>query len=231
MAEKGEQRVESVERALSILEAWSQENRPLTLNELAQRTGYYRSTILRLAASLQRFGYLQRDAEGYFRLGPSLFRLGALYQQSFNLADHVRPMLARLVDETGETSSFYVRDGDKRICLLRHHSPRIFRHHLEEGAELSLDRGASAHILMAFSDEPGAFYDAVRAQGFFISEGERDPETLAVAVPVLGPHRRLIGAMGVVGQIGRITPDQRDRMLSHLQTAGRDLSRQLGWTP
>ncbi|RTL67516.1 MAG: IclR family transcriptional regulator, partial [Hyphomicrobiales bacterium] len=65
------QRVESVERALTILDAFGDGTPRLALGELAARTGLYRSTILRLAASLERFGYLNRDEDGAFRLGPS----------------------------------------------------------------------------------------------------------------------------------------------------------------
>ena len=228
MSDKPEQRVQAVERALTILDAFSDGAKRLTLNDLSQRTGFYRSTILRLAASLDRFGYLLRDEDGYFRLGPSLFRLGAHYQQSFNLADLVRPMLSRLVQETNETASFYVRDGDRRICLFRQHSPKTFRHHLEEGAALGLDRGASAHVLMAFSGEPGPLYDKVRAQGYHISEAEREPEALAFAVPTFGPDRKLIGALGVIGNLSRVTPEGRVMMLDAVQRAGVDLSRRLG---
>ena len=57
-----EQRVEAVERALSILDAFTAERPSLSLAELAERTGFYPSTILRLASSLARFGYMHRGA-------------------------------------------------------------------------------------------------------------------------------------------------------------------------
>ncbi|WP_162165728.1 helix-turn-helix domain-containing protein [Roseomonas gilardii] len=57
-------RVEAVERALSILDAFSNETPRLSLAEIAARTGFYPSTILRLAASLDRFGYLHRGEDG-----------------------------------------------------------------------------------------------------------------------------------------------------------------------
>ena len=181
-----EQRVEAVERALSILDAFTAERPSLSLAELAERTGFYPSTILRLASSLARFGYMHRGADGQFRLGPTPLRLGLLYRQAFNLTDYVRPALARLVERTGETAAFYVREGDKRICLYRQHTQRLVRHHLEEGAELPLDVGASAHVLMAFTGGSGPTYEKVRAAGLYVSIGERDPETAAIAAPCSG---------------------------------------------
>ena len=106
-----EQRVEAVERALSILEAFGETRGRLTLAQIADETGLYKSTILRLCGSLTRFGYLNRDPDGTFRLGPSLWRLGSSYRRNFDLGEHIRPALRRLVEETGETASFFVREG------------------------------------------------------------------------------------------------------------------------
>ena len=79
-----EDRVEAVERALTILEAFREGEEALSLAALAEKTGFYKSTILRLAASLERFGYLARTPTGLYRLGPSLWRLGSLYRRSFD---------------------------------------------------------------------------------------------------------------------------------------------------
>lgn len=222
-----EQRVEAVERALVILEAFADAPPHLALAELARRTGLYRSTILRLAASLERFGYLHRDGDGRFRLGPTLWRLGVLYQNAFDLADYVRPALREVVDELGETAAFYVRDGDRRICLYRVNSDRTVRSHLEEGAELPLDRGASARILVAFAGGKGKLYDEIRSRGVYVSHGERDPEAAAVAVPVRGPGGALAGALGVTGPRNRFDRAACARMAKVLAAKAASLGRAL----
>src|SRR5260221_13686884 len=84
-----------------------------------------------------------------FRLGPALWRLGSIYQGGFNLGEAIRPELRRLVETTGETASFYIREGRSRVCLFRHNSPQSARHHLEEGAVLPLGAGANANMLAA----------------------------------------------------------------------------------
>jgi DNA-binding IclR family transcriptional regulator len=225
--ERVEQRVEAVERALSILEAFGDGDPRLPLAELARRTGLYRSTILRLAASLQRFGYLHRDGDGQYRLGPTLWRLGVRYQNAFNLADYVRPVLREVVDELGETAAFYVRDGDRRICLYRVNSERAVSSHLDEGAELPLDRGASARILVAFTGGKGEPYEKIRSRGSYVSLGERDPEAAAVAVPVLGPDGALAGALGVTGPRGRFDRTACARMEKVLAAKAAALGRAL----
>jgi DNA-binding IclR family transcriptional regulator len=221
------QRVEAVERALTILEAFGDGRQKMPLGELAQRTGLYRSTILRLAASLERFGYLHRDADGQFRLGPTLLRLGVLYRSAFDLSDYVRPVLQRTAEETGETSCFYIREGTRRICLYRANASRTVRSHVEEGAELPLDRGASAHILVAYTDGEGEFHEEIRRQGFYVSHGERDPETKAVAVPVFGPDGKLAGSLGVTGPRNRFDEASCERIVGILTAKAQALSRML----
>ncbi len=227
-----EQKVEAVERALGILEAFADGSPRLALAELAARTGLYPSTILRLAASLERFGYLLREADGRFRLGPTPLRLGVLYRRSFDLAEFVRPALARLVEATGETAAFYVREGEQRICLYRQHSPRLLRHHVEEGGALPLDRGASGHVLRAFTPggvpNPGAPNPVMPGAGPWVSLGERDPELAALAMPVFGRDRRFLGALGLSGPLGRFQPAERDHMAAVLAAEAAGLSRSLG---
>ncbi len=230
MAVQKEQKVEAVERALTILNAFTDAESRLTLNQIAAKTGFYPSTILRLAGSLERFGYINREPDGRFRLGSTLYRLGNQYQRTFNLADYVRPVLRKLVEVTEETAAFYIKDGDRRICLYRHHADRIFRHYLEEGASLTLDKGATARILMAFSGEPGVFYDDIRDKGYYISLGERDPETGAIGVPVFGIGNNLVGALGLTVQMQRFTADAQSQQVELLTSTARQLSGRLGST-
>jgi len=224
----GEQRVEAVERALTILEAFSDSRPRLSLAELTERTGFYPSTILRLAASLDRFGYLHQDENGYFRLGPTPLRLGVIYRNSFDLASYVRPALARLVEKTGETAAFYIREGDQRICLYRHHSPRLIRHHIEEGMALPMDRGASARVLMAFTGGNEPLHEEIRARGFYFSQGERDPETAAIAAPVFGHLQTFIGSLGITGLANRFSEENCERLAALLVDEARLLSRVIG---
>ena len=124
----------------------------MTLAEVASATGFYKSTILRLAGSLERLGYLIRDESGIFRLGPAVARWRRIYRAEYNLDEAIRPELRRLVTATGETASFYIREGEFRVCLFRYNSPHSARHHLDEGTALPMTAGASAHVLAAFSD-------------------------------------------------------------------------------
>lgn len=227
-----QERVEAVERALSIVSAFSDGDQALSLAEIARRTGLYKSTILRLAGSLKRFGYLSQQADGAYRLGPSLWRFGAMYRRAFLSAEAIAPVLLRLREATGETASFYVRDGDERVCLYRVNSERPLRHHLDEGARLPLDRGAAGRLLLACEGGAGAHAGAdggadgeeIRAQGHAISLGERDPEIAAVAVPVFAAGGDILGALTISGLVTRFDAPTVARCLAALKAEARRLS-------
>jgi DNA-binding IclR family transcriptional regulator len=234
-------KVEAVERALTVLNSFQADKPVMTLAEIAGATGFYKSTILRLTASLERLGYLVRDETGVFRLGPALVRLGSIYRAGFNLGEAIRPELRRLVTATGETASFYVREGQFRVCLFRHNSPHSARHHLDEGAALPMTAGASAHVLQAFPDASpagaktasarpasvrpasvkpasakSAKIKAVQERRHYISLGERDPHVASVAVPVFDLAGHFRGALAVSGLIGRFQDRARQVALAEL---------------
>jgi len=217
-------RVEAVERALTLLDCFTEEAQELTLGELAEKTGFYRSTILRLSHSLERFGYLSRHPDGSYRLGPTLRRLGALYGPTPDLKDFVLPVLRQLRDGTEESVSFYVKDGDTRVCLFRVNSTRSVHHHIAEGARLPLRLGASGRVLLAFAGEPGAHYEETRELGYAVSLGERDPEAAGVAVPVFSSHGILIGSLTISGPLPRFTPEAQRRYVAILKEAAADLA-------
>lgn len=224
-------RVDAVDRALSILEAFRSGHSQLSLKAIAEHTGLYKSTILRLCGSLEAFGYLHRDADGSFRLGPTLYQLGTIYQRAFNLEDYVRPVLRELVDLTHETASLYIRDKHERVCLFRENSRHSIRYHVEEGSRLPLELGAAGRILLAFSGTPGKEHDQVRKRGYYVSLGERDPLAAAVSAPVLGRGGRCEGALSVSGLRPRFTEDLIEILEKLVVDKARELSASIGGAP
>jgi DNA-binding IclR family transcriptional regulator len=227
----GEQGVAAVDRALSILNAFTEQDQKVTLAELSKRTGLYKSTVLRLAKSLEKFGYLRRSEEGAYWLGAKVLFLGSLYQRHFRTSEFVPPVLRKLVDELQEGASFYVRDGEDRVCLHRVDSTRAVRDSVHEGDRLPLTVGASGHVIRAFTGAVGARHEQVRLDMYAASYGERDPETAAVACPVFRVEQQFAGALSVSGPKYRIEALGVDRILPVLFRHASDLTRILGGDP
>jgi len=223
--------VEVLDRAISILSAFRPEDPPLTLAALSQRTGLYKSTLLRLAAALVYHRFLDRLGDGRFRLGSAPFALGAIYQAELNLGDVLLPLMQELNRELGEAVSFHVREGDHRVCLYRINSRFTVRHEVRQGDVQSLERGAGGRILLAFTGAPGAPYDAIRSEYTYVSVGERDPETSGVSAPVFGLRQALLGALGIVGPATRLGRAELEGMRPRLLAIAARASDQLGGDP
>jgi DNA-binding IclR family transcriptional regulator len=211
--EHAESGVAAVDRALSLLAAFRPGEAALPLRELAARTGLYKSTILRLLASLERARCVERRPDASWALGPMLFFWGSLYRRGLGLEDHAPATLAALAQATGESASFWVREGSQRLCLFRAESDRPVRAHVQAGDLLALDRGASGRVLMG--------------QGTSATFGERDPELAAIAAPVRGPGGELLGALSISGPRARIEAALETRRAAVKQAADA-LTRRLG---
>jgi len=220
-----------VERALTILGAFSAQEPVLTLRELAATTQLNKATILRIIVSLERFGYVSRLGDGRYALGPAVLQLAGTYQRTFGLSDLVPPVLRSLVKETSETAAFFIRQGSRRLCLFMSESTNTLRSHLREGDVRPLRPGGSGKVLQAFAGEKGEDLAEVRQAYVAFNTGERDPEIASIAAPVFKVGQELVGAITISGPIAhfsaRVVPE---RTAVILKAAGR-LTRELGGNP
>ena len=198
--------VAAVNRALGILGALAAVSEPVTLAEIAQTTGLYKSTILRLMVSLENSGYVTRFRDGRYGLAASAFRLGLAYERQNPLRQHVVPILHDLVSRGTESSSFHVVHSDTtRLCLFRVNSAHSTLDRVEAGGILPLHRGAAGRVLLAYSADPQRNHEALRRDGYALSRGERDPACCGLAAPVFGPTGELAGAISLSGPAQRFT--------------------------
>lgn len=219
--------VAAVRRALSLMEAFEVGESTLPLAELSRRAGMHKTTTLRLARTLAQLHYMVQTDDGQWRLGPAAGWLGARYQAGFDVNNVVEPSLHHLVKETGESASFYVREGDIRSCVARVEGPRSVRHNVRIGERLPLDRGAPGRVILAFSGASGEPYEAIRQRGYHLSLGEREAEVSSVAAPVFGLNWRLLGSMCISGPSSRLTRDKLERHARSVIHAANQLSYKL----
>lgn len=222
--------VAAVDRAFDILHAFQQGKPVLTLAEIARITGLYKSTILRLMGSLEKYGFVWQRADGSYQLGAGLAALAAVFQDAFDLRHFVEPVLEDLVATTAESASFFVRDGDHQICLFRvegRHTVRDFS--IRQGDRRPLNLSASSTVLRDYDAAP--FAPLTRENACIVSIGSVDPEMAAVGVPVFGAGHKLLGVMTLSGPSARFTPDYAGNLCPILTEAAARLSISLGESP
>ena len=222
--------VAAVDRALSLLCAFREGDLSLSLAELAQRTRLYKSTALRLLASLEHGGWVQRLDDGRYAVGSAVARLYSVYEQNFSLDKLVMPVLKALVNTTGESAAYHVRQGRERLCLYRVDSPHPVRDHARAGDLLPLGKGAGGRVLVAFDAELGDWvksdrnhYARVRADGFEALVGDRHSEIAGISAPVFHKNGELAAALTLTMPAHRYD----ERHVRHVLAAARQLTAQL----
>lgn len=216
--------VAAVDRALSLLAAFRTGDATLSLTDLAERTRLYKSTVLRLLASLEHARLVVRRGDGIYALGPEVARLNAVFTGSFSLEAEIVPALRALVAATQESAAFHVREGGQRLCLYRVDSPHLVRDHTKAGDLLPLARGAGGRVLSAFSGAKGAVYENVRKQGYIEVDGDRVPDLSGISAPVFGPEGQLVGALTLTMPTSR----KRPAFVHAVRQAAAQLTQRLG---
>lgn len=219
--------VAAVERALTLLLAFRPGEASLSLAELSRRTGLYKSTILRLAATLQAREFLVRPADGSFRLGPALLRMGLLYQESFQVQDTIFKGLAELMRATGESVRFYIRQGDRRVLLLGVDSPQPLREHILPGYSAPLDDTSTGQVFRR-AENPAAL---TRSRMPIHTSGIKDPLTSSCAAPLITADGVFLGVISISGPTARFTWPKRRLAGKHLMEVTARLAAQLRGQP
>ena len=215
----------AVDKALSVLAQFRRGSDHLSLTELAERARLYKSTALRLLASLEHAGLVQRHADGRYVLGPEVARLNAVYASSFSLEWAVLPALRELVRVTAESASFHVRQGDQSLCLYRVDSPQPVRDSTRAGDLMPVNRGAGGRVILAFEGTRGDLYQRIRRDGIAVLSGDRVPQLAGISAPAFGPDGALVGAVTLTMPSERL--DERSQP-PHVMAAAQRITRRLG---
>ena len=110
--------VQSLERGLAVLRAFSSAEPELTLSDVARRTALSRATARRLLLTLLELGYVATDGR-VFKLRPRVLDLGYAYLSSLAVADLAVPTMEDLSRRFRESSSAAVLDGTEIVYVAR----------------------------------------------------------------------------------------------------------------
>ncbi|MGN6331174.1 MAG: IclR family transcriptional regulator [Motilibacteraceae bacterium] len=241
--------VQSVDRALDVLEALAARDVPMGVSDLALSTGLAYGTLHRLLRTLVARGYVRQDASRKYAVGPAVARLSAAGTRS--LAAPVRPYLARLVEVSGETSNFAVLEGDFVVYVAQVPSNHKLRMFAEVGRRVLPHCTAVGKVLLAqlpvdvvdalvartglprrterTITDPVAFHAelaSVRERGFAVDDGEEEVGVRCLAVPV-ADRGRVVGAFSVSGPADRMLDGRRAAILAGMGEVADSFAREV----
>ena len=213
--------VESVARALDLLEAFGERERGLV--ELARATGLKAPTAHRLLATLVKAGYVQRTASGNYALGVSMVRLGAAagsQAEAFQAA--ARPYVDRVRRVARVTTNLLVCEGATPVMIDQRLAPEATEVEMKVGTKVPAHATASGKAVLAFGERqalervlegaPLRPYTArtitqphrlqvelraIRERGFSIGYHEYAERTTGIAAPIFDAAGGVIGTLSV----------------------------------
>lgn len=209
-----------LDKAMLVVRAVARE--PLGLGALQESTGLPRATAHRLAAALEAHGVLRRDAVGRFELGPGLVALGRVAAERFPLGALAAPVLAALRDDTGESAQLFVREGDRRRCLVSLESSHALRWIVREGDLLPLEVGSAGRVLSGEITSSGGV-----GSHWVESVEEREPGVASVSAPVVDAGGSVVAAVSLSGPVERLTRSPGTRFGDRVVAAAADLAARL----
>src|SRR5262245_12360215 len=110
--------VQSLTRALALLETVARCHDGVTLTELAQTVGLPPSTAHRLLTTLQQARFVRFDPLGsVWQVGVQAFVVGNAFARTRNVLMMARSPMRRLMEESGETVSLYMSDDGEAVCM------------------------------------------------------------------------------------------------------------------
>jgi IclR family transcriptional regulator, KDG regulon repressor len=140
----------TVTNALSVLSCFSRSDPVLTASELTRRLKITRTSVIRLLATLERFGYVEKcpEAAGY-RIGLRAFEVGTLFLAANPLSSVLARALDELVEKTHCTAYLAVLDKDDVVMLSCREGTLPIRFVWQAGDRLPLHTTAMGKAMLA----------------------------------------------------------------------------------
>lgn len=247
--------VQSVGRALALLEILAKENRDLSLTELSQLAGRPKSTVHGLLATLSAYHYVQQSPEtGRYRLGIRLFELGNLVARSWNIRETALPIMQRLNSQLKEMVQLATEDRGEVLYIEKVDSSHIMRIVSDIGARLPMHCSGLGKVLLAgktaaevrwilnmkgmqpMTPNTITTYEAmerelarIREQGYAVDDREIMDSLRCVAAPIYNQDGVVKYAISVSGFSSTMQGEHFERTIQLTKKAAEDISRAVGY--
>lgn len=248
-------RVQSLDRALQLLELLGAAREPMGLADLAELVQVDRSTAHRLLGTLGQRGYVNQDARTRrYSLGLKIVELGRHALEGLSLRAVARNYLRELARESGESANLIVRAGRQAVCVELEPSPSILSVTNEIGAVFAPHATAAGKVLLAHVGEadrlawlgaavrpaftPRTLTDLaaltshlqqVTRQGFAVDDEESHLGVRCVAAPIYDHRGAVVAALSLSGPAMRVTLERLPALTALVVKAARTISAALGY--
>jgi IclR family KDG regulon transcriptional repressor len=221
-------RVEAVDRALVLLDTLASSTVPMTVSQLADHLGANRSLVFRMLSTLSDRGFVARDPDNLYSLGPTLLYLGLRAERGNGLIEASRDVLDALVKATQENVQLVVRDGFDVVGLALRVAPQPVRLAEAVATRGHLYEGGVHKLLLAYAPQEiidevverhlGEFMPAtlrsrkkimellvkIREEGSYSSIGAIHPDIYTLSVPITDGRRAVSAALSIMGPSSRL---------------------------
>lgn len=246
----------TVSNAARLLKVFLSRERQIGVSELARRMNLGKSTVHRLLTTLVAEGLVEQDqATGGYRLGIVMFELGEAVRVHLDLHAAAGPVLAKLLEQTQESTQVGVLDGVDVVYIDRLESSHSLRLFTETGRRVPVHCTSSGKVLLAYADEearetilrtapltvltPHTISDLpalrgelarVRSRGWAEAVNERELGIASVAAPIRDRHGTVVAAISIGGPMIRFSAAARRGFVRSVVEAAEAVSRRLGWS-
>ena len=233
--------VQSLRRALSILRVIAASADGVTLTEIARVTGLASSTVHRLLTTLQQDRFIQFKNDGArWMVGVGAFTVGSAFLSVRDIARGARPLLRRLMEQSGETANLAILSDDMAVYLEQVECLQTVRAICKPGGRVVLHSTSLGKCMLAAMrpeevnrilttkgmprftprtiDRPASMalhLSEVRAAGYAVDDEEHSVGLRCVAAAVLDEHGEPIGAISVSGPALKVTHERVPQLGMH----------------
>lgn len=249
--------VQSLERALTILNKLSEYPDGIQISRLAEQVGLTKSTIHRLLTTLVNMNYVVKEEEtDKYKLGLQILFLSRNILNNSNIISIAKPYLEKLSQEVNETVHLCIEDRGEVIYIDKIESNQTIRMYSRIGSRAPMYCTAVGKILLSgkstddfneiasnisfvpktattikSKEELKAEVDQVKMQGYALDNAENEESLRCIAAPIYDHRGKIIASFSISGPAIRVTMDLVDEKLIELvQQYSLAISRNLGYT-
>ncbi|WP_142825873.1 IclR family transcriptional regulator [Planococcus soli] len=242
----------TVDKALSILDAFTVETPTWGLRELSRQIDMNHTIVHRILTTFEDKGYLYCNPETKkYELGIKFIELNNVVEEHLNISSIIQPIMKEIALKTGESVVLTILNEEEGVFVKIVESEQKVRFAESVGKRSSLYIGASHKVILAYLPleiqhsivDEGVAHSAkhiksketflrhlerVREQGWCYSEGETFDDVAACSVPLFDNKYQILGSLSIAGPKYRLSQEQSEEKLPILQEHVKKLNAILG---